>query len=70
MAGKLTLEQSMERLDHIMHELQEGELTLEQSFQKYEEGMKMIRNCSAAIYKVEKKLEVLEGQDGTAADHD
>lgn len=60
MAGKLTLEQSFERLDAIIQELQEGELTLEQSFRKYEEGMKMIKNCTAAIDKVEKKLEVIE----------
>lgn len=60
MAGKLTLEQSFERLDAIIQELQEGELTLEQSFRKYEEGMKMIKNCTAAIDKVEKKLEIIE----------
>lgn len=60
MAGKLTLEQSFERLDGIIQELQEGELTLEQSFQKYEEGMKMIKHCTAAIDKVEKKLEIIE----------
>ncbi|MDO4165847.1 MAG: exodeoxyribonuclease VII small subunit [Eubacteriales bacterium] len=61
MAGKLTLEQSFERLDDIIQELQEGELTLEQSFKKYEEGMKMIKHCNDAIDKVEKKLEVMEG---------
>lgn len=60
MAEKLTLEQSFERLDSIIQELQEGELTLEQSFKKYEEGMKMIKNCTAAIDKVEKKLEIME----------
>ncbi|MDE6853125.1 MAG: exodeoxyribonuclease VII small subunit [Lachnospiraceae bacterium] len=63
MAGKLTLEQSFERLDSIIQELQEGELTLEQSFQKYEEGMKMIKNCTAAIDKVEKKLEIMENEE-------
>lgn len=59
-AKKLTLEQSFERLNDIIQELQAGELTLEQSFQKYEEGMKMIKNCSDAIDKVEKKLEIVQ----------
>lgn len=59
-AKKLTLEQSFERLDDIIQELQAGELTLEQSFQKYEEGMKMIKNCTDAIDKVEKKLEIVQ----------
>lgn len=63
MAGKLTLEHSLERLDDIIQELQDGELTLEQSFKKYEEGMKLIKNCSDAIDKVEKKLEVIEGRE-------
>ena len=48
------------QLDGIIQELQGGELTLEESFKKYEEGMKMIRHCSDAIDKVEKKLIVLE----------
>lgn len=61
MAAKMTLEKSFERLDEIVQELQEGDLTLEQSFRKYEEGMKMIKNCNDAIDRVEKKLEILEG---------
>ncbi len=59
-AKKLTLEQSFEGLDAIIEELQTGELTLEQSFKKYEEGMKLIKSCSDAIDKVEKKLVVIE----------
>lgn len=57
------MEQSFERLDGIIQEMQEGELTLEQSFKKYEEGMKMIKNCTAAIDKVEKKLEIMENEE-------
>ena len=63
MAKKLSLEESFERLNDILQALQSGELTLEESFQKYEEGMKMIKNCSDAIDKVEKKLIVLDGSE-------
>lgn len=56
---KLTLEESFDALDEIIENLQSGELTLEESFQKYEEGMKLIKNCNDAIDKVEKKLEVI-----------
>lgn len=59
MAKKLTLEESFDALDEIIENLQGGELTLEESFQKYEEGMKLIKNCNDAIDKVEKKLEVI-----------
>lgn len=37
-----------------------GDMTLEDSFKKYEEGMKLIKNCSNSIDRVEKKLIVLE----------
>lgn len=56
---KMTLEQSFECLDSVIRQLQGGELTLEESFKKYEEGMKLIKNCNDAIDKVEKKLFVV-----------
>lgn len=63
MAAKKTLEQSFECLDDIIGQLQSGKLTLEESFKKYEEGMKLIKSCNAAIDKVEKKLIVIERQE-------
>lgn len=60
MPKKISLEESFERLDDIIGQLQEGEMSLEDSFKKYEEGMKLIKNCNDAIDKVEKKLIVLE----------
>lgn len=60
MPKKLTLEESFEQLDDIIGLLQGGDMTLEDSFKKYEEGMKLIKNCNDAIDKVEKKLIVLE----------
>ena len=63
MPKKLTLEESFEQLDDIIGQLQDGDMTLEDSFKKYEEGMKLIKNCNDAIDKVEKKLIVLENGD-------
>lgn len=60
MPKKISLEESFEQLDEIIRELQGGDMTLEDSFKKYEEGMKLIKNCNDAIDKVEKKLIVLE----------
>lgn len=61
-AKKLTLEESFEGIDSIIDELQSGELTLEESFKKYEQGMKLIKNCNDAIDKVEKKLIVIDSK--------
>lgn len=66
MAKKLTLEESFDALDGIIDELQSGELTLEESFKKYEEGMKLIKNCNDSIDKVEKKLLVINGGEDEA----
>lgn len=66
MAKKLTLEESFDALDGIIDELQGGELTLEESFKKYEEGMKLIKNCTDSIDKVEKKLLVINGGEDEA----
>ncbi len=66
MAKKLTLEESFDALDGIIDELQRGELTLEESFKKYEEGMKLVKNCNDSIDKVEKKLLVINGGEDEA----
>lgn len=60
MAKKIILEESFEQLETIIAELEKGDMTLEDSFKKYEEGMKLIKNCSNSIDRVEKKLTVLE----------
>ena len=60
MAKKIILEESFEQLETIIAELEKGDMTLEDSFKKYEEGMKLIKNCSKSIDRVEKKLIVLE----------
>ena len=60
MAKKIILEESFEQLETIIAELEKGDMKLEDSFKKYEEGMKLIKNCSNSIDRVEKKLIVLE----------
>ena len=60
MAKKVSLEESFEQLETIIEQMKTGDMTLEDSFKKYEEGMKLIKNCSNSIDRVEKKLIVLE----------
>lgn len=60
MAKAKSLEASMEELEGILGRLEQEELSLEDSFRLYNEGMKLLKSCNAAIDKVEKKLVVLE----------
>lgn len=69
MAKKINIEDAFAQLDILIGDLQEGELTLEESFKKYEEGMKLIKNCSESIDKVEKKLEIIEAQEEARGDN-
>jgi exodeoxyribonuclease VII small subunit len=57
---EMKLEESFEKLDHILEELEKPEVTLEDSFALYQEGMKLLKLCNDSIDKVEKKLIILE----------
>ena len=55
-----TLEQLFEQLDDIVEKLESGDASLEESFQLYQEGMKMLKNCSDKIDHVEKQVLIME----------
>ncbi len=55
----LKLEESFEKLNHILEELEKPEVTLEDSFTLYQEGMKLLKSCNDSIDKVEKELIIL-----------
>ncbi|MBE5966325.1 MAG: exodeoxyribonuclease VII small subunit [Lachnospiraceae bacterium] len=59
----MKLEESFERLEQIMAELERPEVSLEDSFTLYQEGMKLLKLCNDSIDKVEKELIIL-GENG------
>lgn len=64
MAKAQTLEQSFEKLEQIIGNLENGDVSLEDSFKLYSEGMKLIQNCNQQLDKVEKKIVVLNQKEG------
>ncbi|MDO5521682.1 MAG: exodeoxyribonuclease VII small subunit [bacterium] len=58
-AAKKTLEQSFQKLDEIMSQLEKDDISLEESFGLFNDGMKLLKECNDSIDKVEKKLVVL-----------
>jgi exodeoxyribonuclease VII small subunit len=56
-----TFEQSLSRLQELVDQLEDGQLTLAQSLAAYEEGIKHLRVCHAALTETERKIEVLSG---------
>ena len=64
MAKAQTLEQSFEKLEQIIGNLENGDVSLEDSFKLYNEGMKLIQNCYQQLDNVEKKIVVLNQKEG------
>ena len=61
MAAKkpLDLEKSLAALEEIVEELESGDLPLEKAMKKFEDGIKLTRNCQAALKEAEQKVEIL-----------
>lgn len=62
----LSIEETLKELEVIIEKMEDRDRSLEDTFALYEAGMKMVKNCSEKIEKVEKKIEILseEGQNG------
>lgn len=56
---EIKLEESFEKLNQILEELEKPEISLEDSFTLYQEGMKLLKTCNDSIDKVEKELIIL-----------
>lgn len=54
-----TFEQTMEKLEKIVEELEGGDLTLEETLKKYEEGMTYSKFCMDKLNQAEQKLKKL-----------
>ena len=59
----LTFEQSLERLEEIVHLLEEGDLGLGEAIERYEEGVKLLRQSYELLERAERKIELLSGVD-------
>ncbi len=56
-------EQSLERLETIVEELEGGALSLEDSIARYEEGVKLSRQLGRTLDEAEKRIERLVTRD-------
>ena len=56
---RINLEKSIADLETIVDELEAGDLPLEKAMQKFEAGIKLTRECQAALKEAEQKVELL-----------
>lgn len=57
-------EEQMETLEKIVGELEKGELNLDDSVSKFEEGIKISKECNKILEEAEKKITILVNKDG------
>lgn len=60
----LTIEETFEELDNLLEMLEQSDSSLEASFRYFERGMKLVKQCSAQIDKVEKQIILLSEEEG------
>lgn len=53
---KLSFEQAMKRLEEIVTALERGEAPLEEALALFEEGSKLLRQCTGMLDKAEQKV--------------
>ena len=54
-----SIEASLEALEKIVHQLENGDLPLEKSLDLFEQGIRLSRECQDRLNQAERRIEVL-----------
>jgi len=54
-----TFENAVERLEHIVEEMESDQLPLEEMLQRYEEGTQLVKLCGEKLTAAEKRIEIV-----------
>ena len=68
--AKSNFENNMESLENIVNELEKGDLNLDESISKFEEGIKISKQCNKILEEAEKKITILLEKDGDIKEED
>lgn len=56
---QLPFEEAMKQLEVVAEELEKGDMTLDESVSKFEEGMKLSKQCNELLENAEKRITIL-----------
>jgi exodeoxyribonuclease VII small subunit len=62
-AAEPTFEEALQRLEQIVHELEEGQIGLDEALARYEEGVHVLRRCHDLLEGAQRRIELLSGVD-------
>ena len=54
-----TFEASLEALEEIVRQLEDGDLSLEKSLELFEQGIRLSRECQERLSQAERRIEIL-----------
>ncbi len=55
----VNFEKSLEQLETLVNNMEQGDLSLEASLKAFEKGVKLARSCQLALTEAEQKVELL-----------
>ena len=64
MSEDINFEDNMKKLEEIANELEKGDLDLDTSVKKFEEGMKISKDCSKLLEDAEKRITIILEKNG------
>ena len=70
MKDKKDFEQMLDDLEEIVQSLEKDDLKLDVSIAKFEEGMKIAKECNKEIEEAEKKITILINENGEIKEED
>ncbi len=62
--AKQTFEESLEKLEQITREMENGDLSLEASLKKFDDGMRLADFCTKKLDEAQKRIDILINKDG------
>jgi exodeoxyribonuclease VII small subunit len=57
-------ESSMEELEKLVEQMEQGDISLEESLKAFEHGIKLTRTCQQALQDAEQKVQILLEKNG------
>ena len=58
---KLSLEEALAELEHVVRDLEDGQIGLEDSLARYEFGVGLIKRCQTQLRQAEQRIQLLTG---------
>lgn len=62
----IDFEKSLNELEALVEDMEQGNLNLEESLKAFEKGIKITRDCQQALTEAEQKVELLKGASTTS----